>query len=469
MIQFETNRNVVKITGRMRYLKKQSPDQEGLASASLPRDLFRGKRGTVAVMVALCAPALLMAVGLGIEASGWTAITQRLQRTADMAAIAGAYASYAGASAQLSADQAAYTAEINAATGVSSTTTPSTRQWTANTLPTASVLTDNLIKIQKLPGIKNTSDVAFSATIQDTVPLLFSHLFLTGPNITLSATATAEITPSAPDCVLALDTGNATGATTAGIDLSNGGSIILSQCGIQVNAAGADALYVSASLTAQSVSVVGGITVSNATMTVSGATTTGAPAQANPYAGVTLPTADTSHCLGGSPFINGQNIPAGTYCGGLSVSYGTVTMGPGNIIINNGSFNPGGGSIINATAAGGTTIILTGSSVGDINVTNNVKLNIVAPSNGPLHGIAIIDATGTATNMIAGGATMNITGAMIFPLSLVQFSNGSSSTAACTQLIAYQVQFTGAARFANNCAGTGTVPIGPAGGVSLVQ
>jgi Flp pilus assembly protein TadG len=457
----------------MKYTKKQQMGQEGSAPASFPKNLFRGKRGTVAVMVAICAPALLMAVGLGIEASGWTAITQRLQRTADMAALAGAYASYAGASAQLSANQAAYTAEINGATGVSSTTTPSTRTWSPQTLPTPSVLTDNLIKIQKIPGIKSTSDVAFSATIKDTVPLFFSGEFLSGPNITLSATATAEVTPSAPDCVLALDTSNATGATTAGIDLSNGATVNLNQCGIWVNASGADALYLTGGVTlkAQSVSVVGGDSVTGgSTMTVSGATINGVQVQTFTSPGLPGIGSCSTYPNNATFNTNTASPQPGTYCNGMTISYGTVNLPAGVYVINGGTFNPAGGSTVTGV---GVTIVLTGSpgNIATANIANNVNLTLTAPTSGQYAGVAIMQAAGSGigTSTVAGGANMNITGSMIFPNSLVQFSNGSSNSAACTHLIAFQIQFTGGASFGNSCAGTGTASLGPQGGVSLVE
>jgi uncharacterized membrane protein len=56
------------------------------------KNQFLGKRGAVALLVGLSASAVLMALGLGIGANGRTAMQLRLQRTADMAAIAGALA-----------------------------------------------------------------------------------------------------------------------------------------------------------------------------------------------------------------------------------------------------------------------------------------------------------------------------------------------------------------------------------------
>jgi hypothetical protein len=228
-----------------------------------------------------------------------------------------------------------------------------------------------------------------------------------------------------------------------------------------------------ATLSATSVSVVGQVSVTGGShLNVTGTTTTGAAPGTNPYATVTVPPVGTQ-CLQGSPFHDGQTIPAGTYCGGLAVSYGTVTIQPNSIIVvNGGSFAPAGGSTVNGVDV---TIVLTGSSgnVATANIGNGVNLNLTAPSDLTVatHGIAILQSQGAgiAASTIAGGATMNIIGAMVFPSSVVQFSNGSTNSAKCTQLIAYQVQFSGGSRFGNNCAGTGVDTIGTSGGVSLVE
>jgi len=144
-------------------------------------------------------------------------------------------------------------------------------------------------------------------------------------------------------------------------------------------------------------------------------------------------------------------------------------MGPGVVIINGGNFAPAGGSTVNA--ANGTTIVLTGTGSGTSNTTgtaqiaNGTTINITAPSTGTYAGIAIIQnpAVGSTTaSNLAGGTNLNITGALVFPNSIVDFSNGSASTSACTQLIASQIVFTGGARFSNSCSGIGTSTIGGA-------
>lgn len=452
--------------------------QEVFASSKNRKAAFPGNRGTVAVMMAVCAPLLLVTVGLGIEASGWVVNQQGwMQRTADMAAIAGALAYNTGVSSQTAVTEAAYVAEVNIPGAAARA--GGTRSWSGQTL-TDNVVANSVITTGIVSGVKAASDVAVSAQIQYTVPLFLSALAMkeTNASLTLSATATAENVPgqTGSSCVLALDGSTSTGASTSGTEFENGATVDLSQCGIHVNALGPDALYLTggATLKANSVKVSGNYSVNNgAIMTVTGATTTGATPGVNPYASVAIPTPAT--CTSSNTnlsFIAGQNIPAGTYCNGLTVNYGTVTMGPGVVIIDGGDFHPTGGSTVNA--ANGTTIVLTGSSgsnVGTSQIDNGVTVNLVAPTTGPTAGIAIIQdpRAGTATSKMAGGASVNITGALVFPSSVVDFSNGSTNNSVCTELVAFQIVFTGGAKFGNNCAGTGTSGIDATTTTSLVQ
>jgi hypothetical protein len=395
------------------------------------------------------------ALAVGIEVAGWTVTQQRLQRAADMAALAAALAYNNDPNAQVAANTGAYVAEINGASG--SATHPPT--WSSNT----NTVSDNMITVAMTTGIKNASDTAFVATVKQTVPLLFSLIFLPGPSQTLSATATAELVKSQTGkyCILATDPNS----TDIGVYLSNGISIDTSACGVQVNSAytGASSAALTviggATLKAGNVSIVGGYAVNNGgTLTVSGSTTTGASAGTNPYANVAVPT--PAACPTGEPTTVSTTGPVtispGTYCGGLATGNSAqVTMNPG-------------------VYGSGVTIVLTGSSaanVGTVTIGNGDPFTITAPTTGPTAGIAILQdpkALSTGVSNFEGGSSMLITGALVFS-SIVDFSNGSSNNSTCTQLIAYQIVFQGGAKFGNNCSGTGTSGIGAPSTITLVQ
>jgi hypothetical protein len=56
---------------------------------------------------------------------------------------------------------------------------------------------------------------------------------------------------------------------------------------------------------------------------------------------------------------------------------------------------------------------------------------------------------------------MALTGAVYFPTQIVSYGNGSTTSAAtCTQLVAWQMSFTGGASFNSNCGTAGVKTIG---------
>ena len=211
----------------------------------------------------------------------------------------------------------------------------------------------------------------------------------------------------------------------------------------------------------------------------SGSALTNAAPGVNPYANVATPTPGTCSTTVANNTYNTNTLPLTanqTFCGGLTISYGNLTMPSGTYIVEGGNFTLEGGATLTGT---GVTIVLTGTgtnnttNIGTAQIANGTTLNLTAPTSGPTSGIAILQnpngTTQPAASQLAGGTTVNIVGALDFPNSVVDFSNGSSNAASCTQLIAYQVVFTGGAKFGNNCAGTGTSGIGPGTSARLVE
>ena len=432
------------------------------------------------MLIGITAPILTMVIALGVEVSGWTVTKQRLQRAADMAAIAGAEVYNATAAGQSAANYAAYVAELNSGAGGATHPLP----WNAVT----KTLTDNSITVTITSGVKNANDVAVQVTVQTTVGAMFTGYVWPGGTKTISATAMAELVASSTgrSCVLTLDSSNATGVSTAGIDATAGATLNATGCGFHDNSKGVDAFVITGGATVNAANVAvasstapcgmsgpGSYTCSGngstGTLNISASSTINASAGVNPYASVPIPATGT--CAASHAFAGSTTISAGTFCGGLSISYGTLTMNPGVYIVNGGTFAPAGGATVNGT---GVTIVLTGSgsNYATANIANGVTLNLTAPTTGSTAGIAILQdpsAPSGVTNTIAGGANMIVTGAMVFPTQIVSFSNGASNTASCTQLIAYQLQFSGGATFNNNCSGKGTSPIDPTITVGLVQ
>ena len=141
----------------------------------------------------------------------------------------------------------------------------------------------------------------------------------------------------------------------------------------------------------------------------------------------------------------------------------SLTLGPGTFIIDRGQLNIGGGSRLIATS--GTTIVLTTSNINQACATTSISggaiLSITAPTTGALAGVAIYQDRAcidrTASNLLTGGATQNIVGAIYFPGEPVSYAGGSpTGGAVCTQLIAWKIDFSGSSTFNSTCTGTGT-------------
>jgi len=117
-----------------------------------------------------------------------------------------------------------------------------------------------------------------------------------------------------------------------------------------------------------------------------------------------------------------------------------------------------------------------------INGTSSVTLT--APTPGAASGIppfafyqdrnAPATPFGSNGDTFNGGANLNITGAVYFPNQLVTYTGGATSgagAAKCTQIVSYQVTFSGTTNFnssAGSCGGLGLVSLGGSGGPSSI-
>lgn len=409
-----------------------------------PHGLLDDEAGVSAVAVGLCLTAMLGFAGMAVDVGVWYADKRAAQGAADSAAFSAGQDLYAGDTATGAAANAkAVTAQYGFTDGVGGVTV------TFNNPPTS--------------GPNTSTTGAVEVIVRKSESLFFSGFYRSTASIGARAVAVSG-SAGGGFCVEALDTTPATTVNTAGIDLTNGANIDLSQCGLQLNTPGSDALVVSggAKLIAQTLSIVGNYSLSNGgSINVTGTKTTGAPALPDPYANVSTPSPGACNYSSGT--YNGTLSP-GTYCGGLTVTNGTsATMSPGVYIIDRGTFQVSGGSTLNAGA--GVTIVLTsstGSNYANVEIDNGANVTITAPSSGATSGMAIMQDRNTpyGSVTIAGGSKMNVTGALYFPTQMVNFANGSTNNSTCTQLIAYRVNYAGGSKFGNSCTGVGTTAIG---------
>ncbi len=405
------------------------------------RLLLDDESGATAVVIGLSMTALLGFAGMGVDIGVWYSDKRAAQAAADSAAYSaavdyGANDTTAGAETAGRA-VAARDGYTNGSGGVT---------VTVNSPPTS--------------GTHKTTTGAMEVIVTKSESLFFSSLFLNSASVSARAVAVPGTSGGGGSpCILAKNNMSA----------SNGITINLSACGVQDNGTSSSALSVvgGASITAQTVAVVGGITMNNGGSITATTKTTGAPAVADPYANISVPTAGscTSQVL---PGYGTATLNPGTFCSGLSIGNGLqVTMTPGVYIIEGSGYSQQGGTTVNAT--GGVTLVLvnSGGNYAVANIANGSTLNITAPSTGATAGMAIMQDPNQNSstingeiNNIAGGASVNVVGALYFPNETVDFSNGTTNNSKCTQLIAYNIVFTGGADFSNNCAGVGTTSIG---------
>ncbi len=261
-------------------------------------------------------------------------------------------------------------------------------------------------------------------------------------------------------CVLSLDK-NASGAIAG----TGSTSIALNGCSLYDNSQSPSALTVggSATISALSVGVVGGISGKDGITTTQGIKTGVGPV-ADPYANDSFPNF----------FGCGQNnftakstitINPGVYCGGMTINAGAnVTLNPGIYYLDGGSLSVNGGATITGT---GVTLVFTkktGSDWPTATINGNATVNLTPPKSGPTAGIVIFGdrniPIGTSFKF-NGGATQYLGGAIYVPTGAITFAGGAGTATTCTQIIGNTVSFVGNSSLAINCSSYETKPFSP--------
>ena len=396
----------------------------------------RDQAGSYTIIVALLLPVLDGIAGLGTEASLWLMSHRSLQDAADSAAFSGATSRATGDI--LFREAGAVTAAYGYANGVSGVTV------TVNRPPTS--------------GNYTATANAVEVFVQQPQNRFMSALFGSG-QVTIRARAVAIPGNAGLGCVLSLD-GAAPGATTG----QGSTTVNLINCSLYDNSSDGSALTVggSATISAYSVGVVGGISGQAGITTTNGVTTGGAPTP-DPYASVANPTPTgpivNSCCSHGTATIN-----PGIYTNGMKLVAGAnITLNPGTYYIEGGTgLDVAGGATLTGN---GVTLVFTtdGSKYATATINGGANVNLTAPTTGPMAGIVIFGDRNMPLNSsftFNGGSSQVFTGAIYTPKAAVKFAGGANNANGCTQLIADTVTFTGNSNFAVNCSGKGTTPLG---------
>jgi hypothetical protein len=384
--------------------------------------------GFVLTTMAAVTAVMMECIGLAIDTGYLELIKTRMQAAADAAAVGGAQELKANGSANL-VTAAQNDAALNGFTNGQNSVT---------------------IAVHNPPTSGNyTADsTAVETTVSQSVsPLFMGLLGFTSLSVTARSVA-HQGTANGGGCLFTLD------PTASGAFSLSGGVQLASQCAVQVNSSSATAMSVSGgtSLTAPSIGVVGGYSLSGGS-SISPMPTTGVQAVTDPLANLPAPS------VGGCNYTNTniangaiRTLSPGVYCNGISVSGGAnVTFNPGTYILKGGGLQLSGG----CTATGADVLFYNtaGSGFGysGISFSGGTRDVLSAPTTGTYAGILFFQdrsISSPAASSFSGGASALLNGTLYFPTSTLSYSGGTGT--AYTILISKKISFSGGAMLNNN-------------------
>ena len=434
----------------------------GAAGWAAIRRLGRDRRGSIALVMAFATPTLVMAVGMGVEVSHWTVVKLQLQRTADLAALAGATEYALTGSARNAADAAASVAELNGAAG------SATRTWNEG----SKLLGSGQITAQVTSSNGQGPNVVLKVVVSQTVPLVLTRIMSSLPSVAIGATGSARLGTSPQPCVLALREGgsgvSATGVTT----------VVLKGCAVRSNA-GITASGVS-HITASAFYATKEIFSTSITSSIIGDQYSKTPSILDPYAKhsplqAALGTLKPDEGIPFSPTGSSAVLPppgsirSRWTIGGVGTK---ITLAPGIYYVN-GDVNIGG---VNVSLSGvGVTIVISGSfKINGVDVSINLAAAETSKAQGgAIPGIVLAGNKYDGNISIGGvGNSVPLTGVVYYPYGKVSFGGVNYGVGnECLQVIAASVEFSGVSSLAADCAKYGALSFASSGvnAIALVQ
>lgn len=384
-------------------------------------NMMSDRRGTIAIMTATMAPAMLMLGALMVDGGFWIVGSTQLQIAADAAAMGAGQLLSSNLKSQSSVNQQA---NLTAAAAFEAGNAAPKFLGAINATVTAaadfSYVTVKLTS--QAPGYLNNLTSLFPPFTAVAPPLL-------------SATATVSLKGGPRPCVLTL------GASGTDIEVDNSGVVAATSCPIfsnsnsspSIHAAGSGQISESGAISGSDIAAMGTIASDNGgSITATTISPNQAKAATDPLAGTPAPTPGT--CSGGqSDFTDNHNgqpyvITPQTWCN-VNVTLGgnsnTIQLQPGVYYVVNGNLTFNNASV---TLNAGVSFVLAGTNPGSFSWTNysNTANPITAATTGPSAGIAIwmtCNSSGNQTATFNGGSTLNINGTIYVPCTAVTINN----------------------------------------------
>lgn len=408
------------------------------------RKLLRDRGGNALVVCAATLPLVIGAAAIGVDTIQVSLARRQLQRSADSAALAGAYAKHNSQ---------------NVATAVSHDLAFN------NDVPlNGAAVVENAPTTGTHAG--NTRAVRVVLTAERSVPFIS---FFMGETMTVTVEATAMSVYEGQYCMVSLEE-----TAVAGINIGGNATVNLG-CGMITNSPAATAVSVGGSSTiiADPVAAVGG--VPSASNYASGTTLMPySPQQDDPFADLPTPTVPSSGCSNSAlrvqsndaPLTLGSSTPGyvseGVYCfrGGIDIK-GTLTipsLPSGTIVyLDGGQFDVGAQGVLNAS---GVTFILTSStaatnpgSIAQVSINGGATLNLTAPDTGTYAGVIMYQdrRADFGTSNINGNSSTFFRGAFYFPNRELVFNGTAGMQTECVQMVGRRLGFSGNATINNSC------------------
>ena len=378
------------------------------------------------MMAAAAMPLFIAAAGLATDTVQWTLWKRQIQRQADSAALAGAYAVAQGFNASASA-----TSDINQMSLIALSQTP-----IIENAPTAGDYAGNGKAVRVI--LQTSQELPFSKILGITAPVITGE-------------ATAAVVSQGEYCVVSLEQ-----TATVGITLQGNATVDLG-CGIMTNSRAANAVTAGGSSTvkASPVAAVGGLQTSS-NYDVSTTLLPYSVPEPDPYA--SLPTPSPSGCAGKvSVNPNGTKSVSPGCFKGFDVK-GTLNMAPGVYYVDGSSFSVGSQAVVSGT---GVTIILTSSSastnpnqIATLDINGGATINLTSSQSDTYSGILFYQdrrALDSGTNKISGNASSSFQGAFYFPSQALDFSGTSGMSTKCVKMVSRRVTFIGNSTIQNEC------------------
>lgn len=379
------------------------------------KTIWKDRRGNVLLIAGAALPLLVGAAGLATDTIQWVVWKRELQRAADSAAFAGVYATAQSASVPTAV---ASDLSNNNKTGI-----PLKSGYPQIAYPTVSTYTN-----------------AVQVTLAMQKSLGFSSMFLASAP-TITATATAAMVDTGQYCLVALK--------KSGSAISIGGSSSANMgCGAISNSNGNPAVATNGATYNFTSPVVAGVGTLPSSITGVETLKPHSVAMPDPFAGK-YPTSDAGMTCNKQVNGGNTNLTPGCYKSFKFTGNTNYTLAPGTYYLDSTDFDVQGTGSITGT---GVTIILTGSTPGNITTNGNSTIQLTAPTSGTYANMLFI-GNGSGTEKIDGNSSSNYDGAMYFPNGNVSFTGTSGAITKCAMVVAYTATFNGNTNLQNNTTG----------------